>query len=181
MVHWGPNSFKLFLACQTEFDLQYTKVECSPSKPPQYLQACNRNLPNIGRCCMQNKQLLTNSPLKLKYNSNIFLYINTWGPLPNTIFWIGHTHGWSEKMTLIEKVPQFPYEQVKLYCPPREVRIFETEMLIHPLEVHLNSMPSPASHTHLQSTNCMCNIPQHTMFLPWGTPEIRITFPHSQH
>ena len=96
---------------------------------------------------MQNKQLLTNSPLKLKYNSNIFLYINTWGPLPNTIFWIGHTHGWLEKMTLIEKVPQFLYEQVKLYCPPREVRIFETGMLIHPLEVHLNLMPSPASNT----------------------------------
>ena len=35
-------------------------------KPPHYLQACTENLLNMGRCCMQNNQLLTKSHVELR-------------------------------------------------------------------------------------------------------------------
>jgi hypothetical protein len=35
------------LACHKEFDLQWTNIECSSFKPPQYLHASTVNLPNM--------------------------------------------------------------------------------------------------------------------------------------
>jgi hypothetical protein len=35
------------LACQNEFDPPRTDIECSLFKPPHYLHACTKNLPNM--------------------------------------------------------------------------------------------------------------------------------------
>ena len=45
LVYWWPNSFKHLLACQNEFDTQWTNIECFSVKHPLYLQACIKNLP----------------------------------------------------------------------------------------------------------------------------------------
>ena len=45
LVHWGQTHFST--SWQNEFDLQWTNIECSLFKPPHYLQACTKNLPNM--------------------------------------------------------------------------------------------------------------------------------------
>lgn len=40
------------LACQSEFDSPWTEMECCVFKPPQYLQACIKNLMNGALSCI---------------------------------------------------------------------------------------------------------------------------------
>jgi hypothetical protein len=49
-----------------EFDPSWTDIECSLVKPPHYLHACTKNLPNMKGFYKQNNELL---PKELEDNS----------------------------------------------------------------------------------------------------------------
>ena len=66
-TYFGSLRTKLFyhlLACQYEFDPQWTDIECS-----HYLQKCIKGLANMEGCCMQNNQLPTETYVELEDNS----------------------------------------------------------------------------------------------------------------
>jgi hypothetical protein len=54
---------------------KWIDIECSSLKPSHYLQACNKNFINHGRCCIQNNQPPIKSQVELEESSN---NNNTW-------------------------------------------------------------------------------------------------------
>ena len=65
------------LACQNEFDPQWTDINCSLLKPPHWLQACTKNLPNMNFFVCKT----TNSQPKLRLRERITLFSQCQSPL----------------------------------------------------------------------------------------------------
>ena len=75
--------FSNSLACQIEFDVQWTDLECSSFKSPHYLQVCTEYLPNMESLVCKS----TNSWLKVVFSESDFIvtafvdicFCRTWG------------------------------------------------------------------------------------------------------
>ena len=70
LVHRGLNLFYDLLAYQNEFNPQCPKMDCSLCKPPHYLRACTKSIPNKEGVVFKTSNS-TKSPIELKDNSII--------------------------------------------------------------------------------------------------------------